>query len=125
MDEETNITDEDSDDEITEDDEEQEEYRYDWMRLAEMGPNVHIDKKTDLGTRDLNRNHNWTSAAQQNYTNEELENARDFVRAASQNKNEELEDDVEPSEVEYEKLNKKQKVIFTQIENYYNTIISG
>ena len=79
MDEETNITDKDSDDEITEDDEEQEEYRYDWMRLAEMGPNVHIDKETDLGTRDLDWNHNWTSAAQQNYTNEELENAQDFV----------------------------------------------
>ena len=40
--EENEATDDDSLEELSEDDE-PEEYRYDWMRLAEMGPNMNID----------------------------------------------------------------------------------
>ena len=53
------------------------------MHLAEMGPNVHMDIVTDLGSRDKDRNHNWTNDAQQNYSNKDLSNAIEFVHKAS------------------------------------------
>src|SRR5437762_6948661 len=59
-DEETDIHDEESFDEI-EEEEDQEEFRYDWMKLAEMGPKTHIQADSDLGSRDMDRNHNWTT----------------------------------------------------------------
>ncbi|EXX53021.1 hypothetical protein RirG_247740 [Rhizophagus irregularis DAOM 197198w] len=49
FDEEPEISEEESYDEI-EEEEEDEEYHYDWMHLAEMGPNVRIQRDTDLGT---------------------------------------------------------------------------
>jgi len=48
IDNEDEIVDEESEDELLEDDEE-EEYRFDWMRLAEMGPNTNIVSSSDLG----------------------------------------------------------------------------
>jgi ATP-dependent DNA helicase PIF1 len=50
VDEESEISEEESLDEIEE--EEEEEFRYDWMHLAGMGPNVYIDIDSDLGSRD-------------------------------------------------------------------------
>ena len=55
---ENEATDDDSLEELSEDDK-PEEYRYDWMRLAKMGPKVNIDTSTDLGTRDIDINHDW------------------------------------------------------------------
>jgi len=56
--EENEATDDDSLEELSKDNE-PEEYQYDWMRLAEMGPKVNIDTLTDLGTRDIEINHDW------------------------------------------------------------------
>ncbi|GBB85980.1 hypothetical protein RclHR1_12400008 [Rhizophagus clarus] len=42
--------------ELSEDDE-SEEYRYDWMCLAEMGLRTNIDSSTDLETQDMDINH--------------------------------------------------------------------
>jgi hypothetical protein len=46
-------------------DDELEEYWYDWMRLAEMRPNMNIDSSTDFGTRDMDINHDWINEGQQ------------------------------------------------------------
>ena len=56
IDNEEPICNDESQDDYIEDDE-QDEYRYDWMYLAEMGPNSKIESMTDLGTRDIDRNH--------------------------------------------------------------------
>ena len=60
IDNEEEILDEESQDEVLEDDKE-EEFRYDWMRLAEMGPNVNIVSSSDLGSRDMDRNYDWVN----------------------------------------------------------------
>src|SRR5579859_1094105 len=64
-------------------DDEPEEYRYNWMRLAEMGPNVNIDPSTDLGNRDMDRNHNWIHEGRQRYSNDDLTEASNFISDAS------------------------------------------
>ena len=46
------------DGELLEDDE-KDEYQLDWMILVEMGPNAVINSGCDLGSRDMDRNHNW------------------------------------------------------------------
>jgi hypothetical protein len=63
-----NEEDEDTDDKNLEElsgDDKPEEYRYDWMRLAEMGPNVNIDSSTDFRTRDMGINHDWINEGRQ------------------------------------------------------------
>lgn len=67
-------SDEESLDEIIEDDE-PEEFRFDWMHLAEMGPNTRIINDSDLGNRDMDRNYNWTTEAQLNYSDNDITNS--------------------------------------------------
>ena len=118
---EVEINDEESLDEISE--EEEEEFRFDWMHLAEMGPNVHIERDTNLGTRDLDRNYNWINDAQQQYSADNLAEACDFVHQASHNsRNDDIEDEDENM---HQNLNEKQKIIFDRIEKHYNDTISG
>ena len=101
IDNEIEISDDESLDEIT-GEEDQEEFRFDWMHLAEMGPNVHIDNDSDLGTRDLDRNHNWINDAQQQYSDDDLANAHDFVRqASSDSRNDPTVNENETTEIEY------------------------
>jgi len=57
IDEENEIIDEE-DDELFEDDE-QNEFWFDWIFLAEMSPNAVIDSSSDLGSRDIDWNHDW------------------------------------------------------------------
>ena len=78
--EEPTIEDEDSGYEVDEDSDQEEAFRYDWMYLAEMGPNARIITESDLGSRDMDRNHDWINDAQKNYFAEELSNAREFLR---------------------------------------------
>ena len=49
--------DEDSQGKIEEEDH-YEEYWYNWMHLAEMRLNTKINSNSDLGTQDMNWNHN-------------------------------------------------------------------
>ncbi|GBB88229.1 hypothetical protein RclHR1_14780006 [Rhizophagus clarus] len=53
------VYDEESKDKLPFEDEneDEEQYRYDWMRLAEMGPKATIHSVSDLGSRDMDRNH--------------------------------------------------------------------
>jgi len=126
VDKEAEIEDEESFDEIS--DEEQEEFRFDWMRLAEMGPNVRIDSNIDLGSRDMDRDHDWTNDAQQKYSNEDLAKACDFVYQAARNsKNDDnynIRDENRVSDIICDNLNEKQKIIFDRIETHHKNAIS-
>ena len=57
VDNEDEISDNGNQDELLEE-EESEEFRYNWMHLAKIGPNVYIESNFNLGSRDLNQNHN-------------------------------------------------------------------
>ena len=84
IDNEEEFSDEESQDEHIEDDEE-EEFRYDWMHLAEMGPNARIVSLSDLRTRDIDRNHDWINDARQHYSDADITDAREFVHNTSRN----------------------------------------
>ena len=95
------------------------------MHFAEMGLNVHIDSDSNLGSRDLDQNHNWTNDVQQQYSDDDLAKAYDFVHQASCNgENYDIEDENE-SDIVYQNLNEKQKIIFNRIETHYNNTILG
>jgi ATP-dependent DNA helicase PIF1 len=124
IDEEVEISDDESLAELT--DEEEQEFRYDWMHLAEMGPNARIRNDSDLGSRDMDRNHNWTNEAQQHYSNDDLANVQDFVQQASNDSgNKDIGSEDESTECNYQNLNEKQKLIFERIEAHYHNIMSG
>jgi hypothetical protein len=125
VDNEDEFSDDESQDEQLEE-ENPEEFRYDWMHLAEMGSNVRIISNSDLGSRDLDRNHNWINEAQQNYSSEDLETAHKFVQQASRDsRNNDTEDENETSDIMYQNLNEKQKIIFNRIVTHYNDTILG
>jgi hypothetical protein len=62
IDYENEVNDDESQDEQIEEDEGQDEYRYDWMQFAEMGPKVIIQRNSDLRSRDMDHNHDWINA---------------------------------------------------------------
>ena len=102
---------EEDDEEILEDDE-REEFRPKWMYLAEMGPNVIIEDKSDLGSRDMDQNYDWINGVRQRYSNNELMEADSFVnRGISNEGKNEQEIDYE-NDVDYQTLNEKQKIVF-------------
>src|SRR5581483_10677334 len=104
-------------------DEEQEEFWYDWMHLAEMGPNSNINFTSDLGGRDMDRNHDWINEPKQNYSITDLETVGNFVQQASNSaRNDNREEENES--IEYQNLNKNQKKIFNRIETHYNNILT-
>jgi len=103
--------------------EEREIYRYDWMRLAEMGPNTKIVSSSDLGIRDMDLNYDWFNDAQKHYSHADIINAREFVRQASSNISNVGEKD--DDSVDYQTLNNNQKRVFKRIEAHYNDILAG
>src|SRR6266487_5043193 len=92
------------------------------MRLAEMGLNTNIVSSSDLGSRDMDRNHDWINDTQLRYSSNVVETASNFVNEASINAINDLEKD---ESVDYESLNAKQKNIFKRIESHYNSILAG
>ena len=123
IDNEEEICDDESQDEYVEEDE-QEEHRHDWMYLAEMGPNSKIESMTNLGTRDMDRNHDWINESKQNYSITDIATAADFVKEAS---NKARDDDREEiiDTIDYQSLNENQQKVFKRIETHYNDIIIG
>lgn len=79
--EEERINDENEEEQI--EDDEQEEFRFDWMFLAEMGPDAVIDSSSELGTRDIDRNYDWINNIRQRYSDSDFANADTFVKQAS------------------------------------------
>src|SRR5256885_7485339 len=84
-----------------------------------MGPNARIVGSSDLGTRDMDRNHDWINDSRQHYSDTDITDAREFVHNASRNWNNTKEKD------DYQNLNEKQKKIFNRIESHYTDILGG
>jgi ATP-dependent DNA helicase PIF1 len=103
--EENEIIDEE-DYELLEDDE-QNEFRLDWMFLAEMGPNAVVDCSSDLGSRNMDRNHDWINDARQRYSNADLVDADTFVSRMSGNCQGNGEEENE--NVDYQTFNENQR----------------
>jgi len=81
VDNEEQLGDNESEYEVPED-EEHEEFRYDWMYLAEMGPHSKINSTSDLGSRDMDRNHDWVNEPKSRYSFTDLETIGSFVQQA-------------------------------------------
>lgn len=105
------------------DDDEPEEHRYDWMHLAEMGPNVRINPLSDLGTRDMDRNHDWVHEGREHYSDADIAIASNFIsNALGKDQNHEYRSE-EGNLIDVQTLNEKQKLIFDRIETHYNDIL--
>ena len=94
------------------------------MYLAEMGPNTRITNATELGTRDMDRNHDWVNDAQLNYSENDIANVREFLQRVSTNDEEGRgqDDDVN---VDPQKLNENQRRVFKRIETHYQNVLLG
>jgi hypothetical protein len=113
------IIDEEEDESI-EDDDEQDEFRPDWMVLAEMGPKPSFDSSSDLGLRDIDRNHDWINDPMQRYSDTDLTEIDTFVSRESR-----INAEKEKSTVDYQSLNDNQKKIFKRIESHYQNVLAG
>src|SRR5215469_2607419 len=110
------LPDEEEEDQLEEDDDEQEEeVRADWMLLAEMGPSAVIDVSSDLGSRDMDRNHDWATDTRQRYP--DLVDAHTFVQQASSEGGAAQVAEV----VNYQALNERQRTIFERVASHYAT----
>ncbi|CAG8808689.1 4569_t:CDS:1, partial [Racocetra persica] len=58
----------------------EEEIRFDWMFLSEMGQNVIFDNSSDLGLCNIDRNFNWTDDVRQHYPDFNLDNTTTFIQ---------------------------------------------
>ncbi|PKK68522.1 hypothetical protein RhiirC2_782186 [Rhizophagus irregularis] len=105
------VYDEESEDELPfkeDEDEDEEQYTYDWMWLMKMGLKAIIHYASDLSSRDMNRNHNWITDAQQNYSNNNIASVDEFIKNTS---NSGILDrrKVDIDLIDYRKLNENQK----------------
>jgi len=71
--------------------------------LAEMGPNAVIESNSDLGSRDMDLNHDWINDSRQRYSNADLTELDSFVARASDSEYSSVEGD-EDLNLDYEKL---------------------
>jgi hypothetical protein len=99
------IEEEEEEDELIED-EEQDEFRPDWMILTEMEPKPKFDRSSDLGSRDIDRNHDWINDPRQQYSDTDLLKLDTFVIRDSKNA------EKESLIVDYKTLNENQKTVF-------------
>ena len=90
-----------------------------------MGPNAIIDCDSDLGSRDMDRNHDWINDGRQRYSNTDLADVDTFVNQASGSEqlNGEEEEKEDPN-LNYETLNEEQKRVFKRIERHYDDILA-
>jgi len=90
-----------------------------------------IYSKADLGSRDIDRNHNWVNDAQKSYSNEDLAKAYDFVHQAARNSRNDNNYDTEMKmkmkirDIIYNNLNENQKIMFNRIKTHNNDAILG
>ena len=103
--------------ELFEDDDEQDEFRPDWMLLAEMGPKSSFDCSSDLGSRDMDRNHDWINDPRQRYN--DLTDIDTFL-----SRNSRIGEKSNVS-VDYQTLNNNQKKIFKRVESHYQDVLEG
>jgi len=92
------------------------------MRLAEMGLNSRIECTTDLGIRDIDRNHDWINEGKQNYSVTDIAMAGNFVRQSSNNARDNQREKINDI-IEYQSLNENQKKVFKKIKTHFNNIL--
>ena len=76
------------------------------MYLSEMGPNSRMIVPSDLKIRDMDQNHNWI--------NDDITTTREFIKQVSTN-NKGIIQENNDEDVDIQKLNQKQKVVFKRI----------
>ncbi|CAG8720815.1 17502_t:CDS:1 [Cetraspora pellucida] len=115
-----NIEDEfsDEEDEQQEDSEYENEIRSEWMLLSEMGPNTIIDNYSDLGSRAIDKNHDWVGDTRRRHPNLNIE---DVLTSLQRVRNEETMDfeNITTDILDFRTLNEKQMEIFKRIEAHY------
>ncbi|EXX58670.1 uncharacterized protein LOC114530801 [Rhizophagus irregularis DAOM 181602=DAOM 197198] len=99
-------------------DDEEDEFRFDWMFLAEMGLNPSFNCSSDLGSRDMDRNHDWINDPRQRYNDTDLRDIDTFISSDSRISTEE-----ENLTVDYQTLNDNQKKVFNRIESHYHDVL--
>ena len=109
---------EEDEQEIDEDDEYEREIRSEWMLLAEMGPDTVIDKHSDLGSREMDRNHDWIGNFRRRHPNLNIEDVSTFLQQVREEDTTDAENSI-INTVDFQTLNDKQKIIFKQIEVHY------
>src|SRR3989440_1844252 len=116
---------EDESGEELEEDDEHDEARLDWMVLAEMGPRANIERSCDLGSRDIDRNHDWLNEGRRNYLDDDLAVSSNFIQQASSSDRENGHKSNEKEGIDVRNLNQKQKVGLTRKESHYNDVLTG
>ena len=120
VDNEPDEMDDEEDEEPLQEDDYGEEFRLDWMLLAEMGPNAIIDSSSDLGSREMDRSHDWINDTRKRYSNTDLMEADTFVsRVSTDWQGNELVTET----LDYQTLNEKQKLVFKRIESHYDDML--
>jgi len=89
------------------------------MILSEMGLRPNFDCFFDLGSRDIDQNHDWINDLRQRYSDTDLLSLDTFVIRDSRNA------EKENSIVDYQTLNDNQKTIFKRIESHYQSVLAG
>src|SRR5688572_24311285 len=90
------------------------------MLLAEMGPNAIIEKYSDLGSREIDKNYNWVGDVRQRHPSTDFANVTTFLQ---QVRDENTLDSESISSVDFETLNEKQKAIYNRIKEHYLAVI--
>lgn len=101
-------------------DDEEDEFRFDWMFLAEISPNPNFDCSSDLGFQDIDQNHDWINDPRQRYNDTDLRNIDTFISSDSRISTEE-----ENLTVNYQTLNDNQEKVFNRIESHYHDVLVG
>ncbi|GES76663.1 ATP-dependent DNA helicase Pif1-like [Rhizophagus clarus] len=83
-----------------------------------MGPKVSFDCFSDLGSQDIDQNHDWVNDPRQRYS--KLVDIDTFV-----SRNCRINAKKENIIVDYQTLNGNQKIIFKRIESHYNDVFNG
>ena len=83
---------------------------------------------SDLGSRDMDWNHDWINDARQRCSNIDLSllmKADTFVKRISGNGQKSTEEEGNGYIADYSTLNDKQKIVFRRIESHYNDMFVG
>src|SRR6266498_5584034 len=95
------------------------------MILAEMGSRAIIERSCDLGSRLMDQNHDWINEGRQNYLNDDIVEASNFVQQAANRDRKNVYKSNEKDSINVQNLNQKQNRVLTRIESHYNDILMG
>ncbi|CAG8668017.1 15339_t:CDS:2 [Cetraspora pellucida] len=119
----TETTDDEDDGELIKEDK-QNESRFDWMLLAEMGPNSIIEDSCNLGSHNMDLNHRWVDDARQCYSYTDLVNIDTFIHQASSNTQIEGNEISDTDSIDPNTLNENQMKVFKRIKSHHNSVLA-